>query len=114
MALVDKSREIQRLIKAFEAEAGKFHEISFHTYPVTQDGSSNIERKFYQPNHTIILWQYYGLLGSEADRMRLLKNVGESNMQWGLRGSSLSLLGVIEGDATPLFCPNGHTSLSLV
>lgn len=103
MSLTDQSREIQRLIKAFETEADKFHEISFHTYPVTQQGCSDIERKFYQPNHTIVLWQYYGLLGSEEDRKRLVKNVSDSDMQWGLRGSALSLIGVIEGDATPLF-----------
>lgn len=103
MSLTEHSREILRLIKAFETEAGKFHDISFHTYPITQHGCSDIERKFYQPNHTIIMWQYYGLLGSDADRERLVKNVGDSDMQWGLRGSALSLIGVIEGDATPLF-----------
>lgn len=103
MSLTKKSREIQRLLKAFEAEADKFHEISFHTYTITQHGSSNIERKFYQPNHTIVLWQYHGLLDSKADQKRLAKNVAESDQQWGLRGSELSLIGVVEGDATPLF-----------
>ena len=103
MSLKDKCTEIQRLIDVFEAEAGRFHEIRFHTYYITQDGSLNLTRKFVEPNHAIMLWQYYENLDTEEEIEQLVTNVNNSNLQWGLRGSALTLMGVIEGEATPLF-----------
>lgn len=103
MSLKDKCTEIQRLIDAFEAEAGKFHEIQFHTYHITQDGSPILTRKFVRPTHAIMLWQYYRSLDTDEDIEQFVANVNDSNLQWGLRGSALTLMGVIEGDATPLF-----------
>lgn len=103
MSLRDKATEIQRLIDAFETEAGKFHELQFHTYHITEEGGSILDRKFVQPNHAIMLWQYYGKLGTDEDIERLVENLNDSDLQWGLRGSALTFMGVIEGDATPLF-----------
>jgi len=103
MPLSDTSTEINRLIEAFEAEAGKFHDIQFHTYHITQDGGSIIKRKFAHPNHAIMLWQYYGILDTDGDIERLVENIKKSNMKWGLRGSTLTFMGVIEGEAIPLF-----------
>lgn len=103
MSLKNKCTEIQRLIDAFEAEAAKFHEIQFHTYHIMQDGSPILKRKFMKQNHAIMLWQYYGNLDTDEDIERLVSNVNDSNLQWGLRGSALTFMGVIEGEATPLF-----------
>lgn len=103
MSLKEKANEIQRLIDAFETEAGKFHDLQFHTYHVTQEGGSILDRKFVQPNHAIMLWQYYGKLGTDEDIERFVENLNDSDLQWGLRGTALTFMGVIEGDATPLF-----------
>lgn len=103
MSLRDKSTEIQRLIEAFEIEAGKFHNIRFHTYHITQDGGPILTRKFAHPNHAIMLWQYYGILDTDGDIERFATNLNESDLQWGLRGSALTFMGVLEGEATPLF-----------
>jgi hypothetical protein len=102
MSLKDKSREIQRLIEAFEIEAGKFHDIQFHTYHITQDGP-DLTCKFAHPNHAIMLWQYYGNLVTDEDIGQLVTHLHERDMQWGLRGSALTLMGVLEGETTPLF-----------
>lgn len=102
MSLRKQHLEIQRLIDAFTIEAGQFHDISFSTFFVSQVDSSS-DRQFSSPNHTIMLWQYYGLMQPDTGADNLLKNLRESDLQWGLKGASLSSFGVIEGSATPLF-----------
>lgn len=104
MTLKDKVNEIQRLIDAFEVEASKFHEITFNTFYITQDGGPSLTRKFLKPNHAIMLWQYYGLLDNDENIKQFAENLSDSDMKWGIRGSALSFMGVIEGNATPLLC----------
>ncbi|HAR95295.1 MAG TPA: disease resistance protein [Deltaproteobacteria bacterium] len=103
MSLKDKSAEIQRLIDLFETEAGKFHDIEFYTYHIMQNGGPILSKKFKQPNHAIMLWQYYGKIASEGGIERVMGNLERSNLQWGLRGAELTFMGVIEGSGTPLF-----------
>jgi hypothetical protein len=102
VSLSEKTTEIQRLIEAFEVEAGKFQDIHFHTHFVTQKGPST-DRKFAAQNHAIMLWQYYGPLESKDDVEQLATNLKESDLKWGLRGAALSMFGVIEGQACDLF-----------
>jgi hypothetical protein len=102
MSLRKKQGEIRRLIDAFEAEAAKYHDIQLSTFFVTQNGASS-DRKFSSPNHTIMLWQYYGLIKPEQDAQRLLTSIRESEFQWGLRGAELSSCAVIEGVTCHLF-----------
>jgi len=102
MALQNKLSEIQRLIEAFEIEAGKFHDIQLHTFYITQDGTS-IDRKFDPQNHTIMLWQYYGPIKDVENIDQFITDLQDSDLQWGIRGSALSQYGVIEGDACKLF-----------
>ncbi|TWU08177.1 TIR domain-containing protein [Stieleria varia] len=103
MSLKDKSTEIQRLIDAFDTEAAKFHELEFHTYHITQGGGPILTRKFRQPSHAIMLWQYYGALDSDAEIENFVANLQSTNTQWGVRGAAVTFMGVLEGDATPLF-----------
>jgi hypothetical protein len=103
MALSEKKHEIKRLINAFENEADKFHDIEFHTYLITQVGSSGIERKFRHPNHAIMLWQYIGRLGTKEAIQNYIENLKKSELQWGVRGAELTKYGVIEGLGTNLF-----------
>ena len=102
MSLRKYKREIERLIKAFEAEAAKFHDITFSTYAIRSDGPID-NRKFRTPNHAIMLWQHYGKLVSDQDTERLVRNLKESDMQWGMRGAQISFFGLIEGDSYELF-----------
>ena len=102
MSLRKKRREIQRLVDAFEAEASRFHDLSFSTYLLIQD-IAPVGRKFAKPNHTIMLWQYYGKVRPHQDNNVLLKNLQESDLQWGIRGAQVSSFGVIEGAACRLF-----------
>ena len=103
MSLTDKQPELQRLIEAFERESEKFPAIEFHTYHVTQEKRPFLTRPFAKPNHAIMLWQYYGLIRSKEDLEQFGENLKESDLQWGLRGSAMTLMGVIEGETTPLF-----------
>ncbi len=102
MSLRKKQEEIRRLIDAFEAEAAKYHDIQLSTFFVTQNGISSV-RKFSSPNHTIMLWQYYGLIKPEQDAQSLLTNIRKSEFQWGLRGTELSFCAVVEGATCDLF-----------
>lgn len=103
MSLRKKKLEIKRLISAFEREADKFHEISFSVFYIT-DKCPIDSRKFISPNHTIMLWQYYGKIEPENGAERLCQNLKDSDLQWGLRGSKFSAFAVVEGDSCDLFC----------
>lgn len=103
MDISDKSQEISRLINAFEIEADEYHDIEFHTYTLTQTGKSGIERKFKQPNHAIMLWQYIGQLGTEKALNNFKNNIENSEILWGIRGAKITMYGVIEGSGTSQF-----------
>jgi hypothetical protein len=99
----NKLAEIRRLVDAFETEAGKFHDLQFHTFLLRQGGPVP-PSKFAPQNQAVPLWQYYGALDSDADKERLFADLKESgDLKWGLRGAELSLFGVIEGETTSLF-----------
>jgi hypothetical protein len=102
MPLSTQTAEIQRLLTAFEAEASKFHDVRLSTFFVTQSGTS-VDRKFDSPNHTIMLWQYYGPIGPEDDTARFLADLQDSELKWGLRGAEISSFAVVEGKAYDLF-----------
>ncbi|MEQ8416032.1 MAG: TIR domain-containing protein [Imperialibacter sp.] len=102
MPLSHKTIEIERLIKAFETEADRFHDIEFHAY-VYRQGKTTVDRKFRTPNHAIMLWQFIGRLETKDDIHKFVKDVNDSNLQWGIRGAELSQLGVIEGPGTNHF-----------
>lgn len=112
MPLCDKTTEIQRLIEAFEIEAGKFHDIQFHTFYVSQDGPSS-DRKFVPDNHTIMLWQYYGAIAGQESISKLASDLRDSDVKWGLRGAALSQFGLIEGSACQLFVRMANRAGSL-
>ena len=102
MSLKKKKNEIRRLIKAFEQEADKFHDIKFSTYLIAPE--RNVEnRKFESPNHTIMLWQYYGNLTSKGGAKGFVDNLKDSDLQWGVRGAELTSFAVIEGKTCNLF-----------
>ena len=101
MPLSTQSVELQRLIRAFEAESLKFHDLRLSTFFITLDESSP-DRKFINPNHTIMLWQYCGRIGPEQ-REAFFANMQASDFQWGLRGADFSSFAVIEGAECELF-----------
>lgn len=103
MSIINKKTEIERLIKAFELEADKYHDIEFHTYLLLQEGKSEMDRNFRQPCHVIMLWQYIGQLGKEDVLNKFINNLNKSDFKWGIRGAPLTKFGVIEGSATNLF-----------
>ncbi len=102
MPLNSTTDELKRLILAFETEAGRFHPLTLSTFFITQETQS-LDRTFIRPNHTIMLWQYYGTLKSDQDIERFVTNLTESQIQWGLRGAELSRFGVLEGKGHELF-----------
>lgn len=102
MSLNTKADELQRLIRAFEFEAGRFHPLTLTTFFIPQE-TQNLDRPFIRPNHTIMLWQYYGAFRSDQDIERFVTNLTESHLQWGLRGAELSRFCVLEGEGHELF-----------
>lgn len=103
MSLRKKKHEIQRLYEAFEVEAGRFHGLSLSTYFLTQEKTPT-PRKFLEPHHSIMLWQYFGRVPRGEDgSTRLLQALDESDLQWGIRGAELTSYAVLEGDGCELF-----------
>lgn len=102
MPIKEKEKEIRRLISAFEKEADRFHDIKLGTYFVTQIGPSS-KRKFDPNNHTIVLWQYFGLVKPDESSEGFMENLRASDLKWGIRGAKLSSYAVIEGATCDLF-----------
>lgn len=102
MSVRKKQKEISRLIEAFENEAGKFHDLSFSVCYLTQERPDN-NWKFHDKNHAIMLWQYQGMLGEDLSAEDLASDVVTSDLQWGIRGATLSSFGVLEGDSVQHF-----------
>ncbi|SEL93338.1 TIR domain-containing protein [Colwellia chukchiensis] len=102
MSLKKKKKEITRLISAFEQEANKFHDLSFSMYYFEQKLPEKKDT-FKSPNHSIMLWQYYGSFDNPDSSLEFIENIKNSDLQWGMRGSSLSAFAVLEGEKCPLF-----------
>lgn len=102
MSVRKKKSEIERLITAFEREADQFHEISFSMFYIADEGAID-PREFESPNHAIMLWQYYGKIDRQTGADRLIRNLKNSNLKWGIRGAKLSAFAVIEGKSCDLF-----------
>lgn len=98
MSTKKNKQELLRLKTAFEAEANLFQDLSLSIFYFAQEGSIS-GRKFKSPNHTIMLWQYYGQLGDDDSSLeRLARNWSTSNHEIaGLRGSEFSCFAAIEG-----------------
>ena len=103
MSLRKKKREVQRLYEAFEKEAIKFHDLSLSKYAFTQKDSPTL-REFRKPNHSLMLWQYFGQVprGDKGSR-KLFQALEDSDLKWGIRGAELTLLAVLEGEGCELF-----------
>jgi hypothetical protein len=112
MALSRKSAEIRRLLKVFEDEASKFHDLRLSTFYVTQIEPTS-KRKFASPNHAIMLWQYYGLVGLGKDIEDFSANLQASDLKWGLMGAELTCFAVLEGPACDLFVRMANRAGSL-
>ncbi|KAA1286761.1 TIR domain-containing protein [Alcaligenes faecalis] len=102
MALVEKTDELNRLIRAFEAEAANFYALTLSLMYVTQDGPS-FNRPIAKPHHAIMLWQYYGAIQCDTDAGEYAKNLENSDLTWGVRGAELSCFGLLEGEGCELF-----------
>lgn len=103
MSLRKKKNEIKRLISSFEREADKFHDLTFSLFYLTNKGPVD-NREFKSPNHTIMLWQYYGKIQTQGGAEKFVANLKNSDLQWGLRGAKFSAFAVIEGNSYALFC----------
>lgn len=102
MPLSTKLPEICRLIEAFAGEAKQFHDVRLGLFYVTQQGTYP-DRKFVSPNHTIMLWQHYGLIDAEGGAEKLLDDLKRSDMTWGVRGAEISCFAVLDGPKHDLF-----------
>ncbi|MCG8572527.1 MAG: TIR domain-containing protein [Spirochaetes bacterium] len=90
------------MIKAFEREADQFHDADFTVFYISGDELS-ADKIFAHPNHTIMLWQYYGKLDVKNGIDKFTRNLRESNLKWGIRGAKLTCFAVIEGESCNLF-----------
>lgn len=101
MSIRKNKKEIERLIKAFENEAEKFHDIRFSIFFIYEGDMKN--QKFEQCNHTISLWSDYGGLNHKGGVEKFIECVKAADSQWGLHNTQLSLFGIIEGKQCDLF-----------
>lgn len=97
MAIQKKKKELQRLLKSFEAEADKYHALNFSVIYITGGWASD-KNKLTESNHAIPLWQYYGKVASEEAINQLLENVKKYNPMFGVPGAKFYAFGLFEGE----------------
>lgn len=107
-------QEFKRLKKDFIRESSRYSDSTFSVY-FLDENSVNDETKFRSPNHAISLWQYMG----EKDNYlkNLIKKLDVSPIEvtkFGLKGSIVNALGVIEGTDTSLFVRMANRVGSLI
>jgi len=103
MSVHKKRAELRRLQDALATQANQFSDLTLNVVYVTQQPPTR-ERQFRQPNHGIVLWQYYGELNGGASIDQLMTNLETSNLELsGIRGSQFSAFALLEGDKTDLF-----------
>lgn len=112
MSLKNKRTEIKRLISSFERESDKFHDLTFSMLYVKDEGAID-NRTFKSPNHTIMLWQYYGKIEPQGGAEKFIENIKDSDLQWGIKGAKLSAFAVIEGKSCNLFARMARRAGSL-
>lgn len=102
MSIHKRRSELLRLQKAFENEAGKFHEITLSIVYLTQTSAGG--RAFRTPNHGITLWQYYGSVSQGNGLDKFMQNLAAIDWRLGiLQGSEFCCFAVVEGPETALF-----------
>ena len=112
MPLPSQALEIQRLIKAFEIQAAKFHNLRLSIHFLLR-GAKVPNVRFAEQNHTIRLWQYYGPIGSDESRAQLGTDLESSDFKWGLWGAKVSSMAVVEGKTCDLFVRMAKRAASL-
>ncbi len=83
MSVRKKQKEISRLIEAFEVEAAKFHDLTFSVHYITQEEPDK-DTKFHDKNHSIMLWQYQGVLGVDFTAEKFSHDVVASDLDYGV------------------------------
>ncbi len=102
MPLSKKIPEIKRLIKSFEIEANKFPEMTFSVEYLSKT-STSFSHTVSKKHHGILLWQFNGSLANEEFLNSIAENAASGNLKWGIPGSELSCIGIIEGELYPIF-----------
>jgi hypothetical protein len=98
----DKMPEARRLLTAFERAADEFYPTTFSIEYIQIDRIPD-GRRFHKENHAIVLWQFYGVVSTADSIERMLEDALNPSDLIGVRGSSLSCFGVIEGAETERF-----------
>lgn len=98
----NKRKELHRLLKAFEEEAARFHDLRFSVLSVSQEVPEE-QIKFDSPHHCVMLWQYYGKLRDDRQVQAFQENIATSDLKFGIRGAEISQFGVLEGQPLQLF-----------
>lgn len=102
MSLRKKKKELQRLLKSFEEEASKYHDLNFSVVYITPGWASH-EDKLIESNHAIPLWQYYGKVSTVDSYNKLMSDVRNHNPMYGVPGAKFYSFGVLEGENIQLF-----------
>lgn len=102
MSLRKKKKELQRLSKAFEVEADKYHDLTFSVLFVAPGWASD-RSKIAGENHAIPLWQYYGKVSSDESIEKLFANVEGRDPRYGVPGAKFYAFGLFEGENIGLF-----------
>lgn len=97
-----RTKEIQRLIKSFEYQADQFHNLTL-SIEYLERGQASLLRPVKNKRHGIFLWQFVGAMKGDNDANVLAKTIASSDLKWGIPGSELTCIAVVEGSAVDIF-----------
>lgn len=97
-----KAKEIDRLIRAFEHQAGNFHNLTLSLEYIKR-GQTSYSRPIKNKHHGIFLWQFFGVLKNKDDTEAFAQSIEGKNLQWGVPNAELTCIAIIEGEAFETF-----------
>jgi len=103
-------REWRRLRQDFELQAKQYHDLTLSIYIMTKDSSID-EESFGHPNHSIMLWQYFGNIDSDSS-INELTNAQITRL--GISKARTTAWGVVTGAQTELFRRIAYRAGSLI
>ena len=95
-------KEIERLIKSFEHQAGNFHNLTL-SIEYLKKGQASLNRTINKKHHGIFLWQFFGVIKTPNDTNEFANSIDGKNLKWGIPNAELTCIAVIEGEAFETF-----------
>lgn len=108
MSMIAVEKEWRRLYQDFEAQAGRYHDLTLSIDFLTPDHHPELPKE--KPNYAAVLWQYFGNAGHD---FHISEFVSVEPTNYGHPKAKVIAYGLLAGEETNLFRRMAHRAGSL-